>query len=99
MRRIGLAVGLSLSLLALLAAEGQTRVYRVGFLAQGSPPSPGQPQFFRPALRELRYVGGPNLMREVRYAEGRSERFPGLAADLVALKPDVIVADSTPAAI
>ena len=99
MRLIGLAVMLSLSLLALLGAEGQTRAYRVGLLSQTSPPTPGQAQFFRPALAELGYVEGQNLMLEVRYAEGRNERFPGLAADLVALKPDVIVADSTPAAI
>jgi ABC transporter substrate binding protein len=47
----------------------------------------------------LGYVEGQNLILEYRYAEGRNERFPGLAADLVALKPDVIVADSTPAAL
>jgi putative tryptophan/tyrosine transport system substrate-binding protein len=99
MRLIGFAVVLSLSLLALLAAEGQMRVYRVGFLAQGSPPSPGQPRYFHSAMGELGYVEGQNLMLDVRYAEGRNERFPGLAADLVALKPDVIVADSTPAAL
>ena len=100
MRLIGLVVVLVVSLLlAPLAFEGQTRVYRVGFLAQGSPPTPGQPRFFRSALQELGYVEGQSLMLELRYAEGRNERFPALAADLVALKPDVIVADSTPAAL
>jgi putative ABC transport system substrate-binding protein len=82
-----------------LGAEGQTKVYRVGFLAQGSPPSAGQPRFFWTAMRELGYLEGQNLILEYRYAEGRNDRFPGFAADLVALKPDVIVADSTPAAI
>jgi len=90
---------MSLLLAGPLAAEAQTRVYRVGFLGQGSPPPPGNPGIFRRALRELGYVEGQNLILEVRYAEGRNERFPDLAADLVALKPDVIVADSTPAAI
>ena len=100
MRLIRLVVVLVVSLLlAPLAVEGQTRVYRVGFLAQGSPPTPGQPRFFLTALRELGYVEGQSLMLEFRYAEGRNERFPGLAADLVALKPDVIVAVSTPAAL
>ena len=86
-RGVALVAGLAVSLLAApLAAEGQTRVYRVGFLAQGSPPTPGQPRFFRSALQELGYVEGQSLMLEFRYAEGRNERFPGLAADLVALK-------------
>jgi putative ABC transport system substrate-binding protein len=98
-RRRFLLTSLAGAFAAPLAAAGQTRVYRVAFLAQGSPPTPGQPQYFRPALRELGYVEGQNLMLEFRYAEGKNERFPGLAADLVALKPDVIVADSTPAAL
>jgi putative tryptophan/tyrosine transport system substrate-binding protein len=98
-RRTFLAGTGAVLLAAPLAAEGQARVYRVGFLAQGSPPSPGTRRFFWTALRELGYVEGQNLILEYRYAEGRNERFPGLAVDLVALKPEVIVADSTPAAI
>jgi putative tryptophan/tyrosine transport system substrate-binding protein len=98
-RRTFLAGTGAVVLAAPLAAEGQARLYRVGFLAQGSPPSPGTRRFFWTALRELGYVEGQNLILEYRYAEGRNERFPGLAVDLVALKPEVIVADSTPAAI
>jgi putative ABC transport system substrate-binding protein len=53
----------------------------------------------RMALRDLGYVEGQNLVVDVRAAEGRNQRFPGLAAELVALKPDAIVAESTPAAV
>ena len=89
-------------LAAPLVAEAQQpgKVYRVGFLNQGSPPSPGaMPGPFRKTLHDLGNVEGQNLVLEFRWAEGQNERFPSLAADLVALKPDVIVADSTPAAI
>jgi putative ABC transport system substrate-binding protein len=50
-------------------------------------------------LRELGYVEGRNLTLEVRYAEGRTERFPALAAELVNLKVDVLVAAATPGAL
>jgi putative ABC transport system substrate-binding protein len=50
-------------------------------------------------LQELGYVEGRNLVVDRRWAEGSNERFPTLADELVALKPDVIVADSTPATI
>ena len=47
-------------------------------------------------LRELGYVEGQNLTVERRWAEGRAERYHELAAELVALKPDVIVVAFTP---
>jgi putative ABC transport system substrate-binding protein len=52
---------------------------------------------FRQSLRELGYVEGRNLVIEYRSAEGRPERFPGLAAELVRLNVDIIVARGTPA--
>jgi len=52
---------------------------------------------FRRGLRELGYVEGHNFTIEYRTADGRPERFPGLAAELVRLKVDVIVTRGTPA--
>ena len=49
-------------------------------------------------LREFGYVEGQNIAIENRYAEGRLERLPNLAAELVQLKADVIVTQGTPAA-
>ncbi len=54
---------------------------------------------FRQGLRDLGYVEGRNLVIEYRFAEGKSERLPALAAELVALKVDVIVAVTTPEAL
>src|SRR6267143_400462 len=102
MRLIGLAVILTLSLtLAPLAAEAQQagKIDRIGYLS----PSPAAPnplsEAFRQGLRDLGYVEGRNVVIEYRSAEGKLERFPALAAELVALKVDVIVAPSTPAAL
>jgi putative ABC transport system substrate-binding protein len=79
------------------AAEPQeTRVYRIGFLLQGSPPPPGaKPGALRVALSDLGYIEGRNLVVEFRWAEGKAERFPRLASELVALGLDTIIADTT----
>jgi len=88
-----------------LAAEAQqTKVYRVGFLFQGSPPPPGEISsplilnnlVLTNTLRELGYIEGHNIVIDRRWAESKMERFPILAAEIVALKPDVLVATSTP---
>src|SRR5438876_806500 len=65
----------------------------IGFLGFG-PPDPGAPSVaaFRQGLRELGYIEDRNIRIEYRWAEGKQERFPALAAELVALKVDVIVA-------
>ena len=82
-------------LAAPLAAEAQEagKVARIGVLNSGSPPAPFV-ESFKQGLRELGYVDGRNVSIEYRWAEGRDERLPGLAADLVRLKVDVIVASS-----
>lgn len=54
---------------------------------------------FREGLRERGYVEGRNVVIEYRWAEGQYERFPGLIAELIALKVDVIVTAGTPAAV
>jgi len=99
MRRFGLAVVVVLSLvLAPIAGEAQeVKVYRVGVMNQGSPPAQGQPLLFTKALRDLGYIEGRNIVIDRRWAEGINERYSSLATELVALKPDVIVADTTPA--
>jgi putative ABC transport system substrate-binding protein len=99
MRRIGLAVMLTLGVvLAPLAAEPQQagKVPRIGILRPGSPPDPFV-EAFRQGLRELSYVEGRTISIEYRWAEGRNERLAGLAADLVRLNVDVIVASGTAA--
>jgi putative tryptophan/tyrosine transport system substrate-binding protein len=89
---------LCLSLLGLpVAAEAQkdkTGKYRLGYLAV-IPSS--LDDAFRHRLRELGYVEGQNVIVEYRHADGRFERLASLAAELVALDPDLIVSVSTPA--
>src|SRR5262245_50178974 len=72
-------------------AQSAGKAYRIGILRPGSPPDPFV-EAFRQGLRELGYDEGRNLSIEYRWAEGRDDRLPGLAADLVRLKVDVIVA-------
>src|SRR2546428_50759 len=95
-----LAFGIFVAPLA-TAAQPPTKVYRIGWLRPDSPPlSPESfpPQeAFRQRLRELGYVEGQNLVMESRYAEGSEERLTALAAELVRLKVDVIVAPGTAA--
>ena len=91
-------------LAAPLTAEGQQagKVYRIGYLTSGFKEVPGSNPGLAPfsqSLRELGYVQGRNVTLEIRYAEGRTERFPALAVELVNLKVDVLVAVSTPGAL
>jgi putative tryptophan/tyrosine transport system substrate-binding protein len=78
-----------------LAAGAQQagRVSRVGVLLNLYPPDALPPQALRQRLRDLGYVEGQNLVIDWRYQLGGSKRLPALAAELVRLKPDVIVAD------
>jgi putative tryptophan/tyrosine transport system substrate-binding protein len=72
-------------------------VPRIGYLAPSlSPEASRLIEAFRQGLREIGYVEGRNIILELRSAEGRPDRFPALAAELVALKVDVIVAGATP---
>jgi putative ABC transport system substrate-binding protein len=105
MRRVALMLALATVFVVkpfTVEAQPAARVWRIGYLALGLRPVPGSnPTFdaFLQGLRDLGYVEGRNLALNIRYAEGRNERFPALAAELVSLKVDVIVAESTPAAI
>src|SRR5882724_4872639 len=68
------------------------KVPRIGFQRASSPSSISlRAEAFRQGLRELGYVEGKNIVIEWRYAEGKLDRLPALAAELVRLKVDVIV--------
>jgi putative ABC transport system substrate-binding protein len=97
---IGLALGVVLLALSVPAqAQQPGKIPRIGFLFYGSPgPSP-ELDAFRQGLRELGYIEGQNIAIEYRFASGRVERLPELAAELVRLELDVIVTPATPASL
>jgi putative ABC transport system substrate-binding protein len=79
-------------------AQPTGRVYRIGVLVYSSRADPDTAKVlrrFEQGLRELGYIEGRNLIFEWREADGRKERLPALAADLVARKVDLIVASAT----
>ncbi len=95
-----------LALLALgavpFATEAQqaAKVARIGFLSGSLANGPHLPEAFRQGLRDLGYIEGRDVVIEYRDAEGKYERLPALAAELVALKVDVIfVGGATPSAL
>jgi putative ABC transport system substrate-binding protein len=84
-----------------LAAEAQParKVPRIGFLVAASASDSAYARLieaFRQGLRDLGYVEGRNIVIEYRYADGKSERLPALAAELARLKVAVIVSHGTP---
>ena len=83
----------------LAEAQQAAKVPRIGYLATSRGPSPHLYEAFLQGLRDLGYVEGRNVVIEYRDAEGKLDRLPALAAELVALKVDVIVATSTPHAL
>src|SRR5262245_16283745 len=97
-RGVTLGAGLAVSLLvAPLAADAQQagKVPRIGFLSLTSPSDrPSLLGAFRQRLRELGWVEGQNIVIDYRYAEGRVDRLPDLATELVGLKVDLIVASA-----
>ena len=99
-RKIVLALGAGAlaTPLASFAQQKPAKVARIGFLGAAS--ASGLASFVEAlwaGLRDLGYVEGKNITTEYRWAEGKYERLPGLAAELVQLKVDVIVAAGTPA--
>ena len=82
-------------------AQQPTKIPRIGFLQRRVAPTPANPDplsdAFLQGLRELGYIDGKNIEIEHRYAEGQTDRLPGLIAEFVQLKVDVIVVASTPA--
>ena len=99
-RRLTGALGAALCSASLPArAQQQPKVWRIGFLAARSRSTPAKPDIWYDAfvqgLRELGYAEGKNLIIEWRFADGQYERFPVLAAELMRLKPDVLVTHTT----
>ena len=95
LRTIGLISTLALGLIAgPLPAEAQQagKVYRIGYLSPVDPATEStRAEAIQQALRELGYIEGQNIATEYRYAEGKANRYPELAAELVRLKVDIIV--------
>jgi putative ABC transport system substrate-binding protein len=76
-------------------AQQPKKVTRIGFLAPPTAPFLStRVEAFRQGLRQLGYLEGKNISIEYRYAEGKLDRLPHLAAELVHLKPDVILTAS-----
>jgi putative ABC transport system substrate-binding protein len=92
-RFFGLALSTMLYALCLpVEAQQAEKVPRIGYLSGSPPPSiTARTEAFRQGLRDLGYVEGKNIVIEWRSGEGKRDRFPALAADLVRLKVDVIV--------
>jgi putative ABC transport system substrate-binding protein len=87
-----------LALLALgatpLAADAQQRAKsaRIACFVSGSPETPGNlTEVFKQGMRELGYIEGEAVVYEIRWGMGKAERFPDIAKEIVAFKPDVIV--------
>jgi ABC-type uncharacterized transport system substrate-binding protein len=95
-RRRFLLTSLAGALAAPLGIEAQptAKPWRIGRLSAGAA-SRAEEAAFRDGLRELGYIEGQNVLIDARYAEARVERLPGLAAELVRLNVDIIVASPT----
>ena len=92
-RTFAVACFAGLTLPVATKAFGQQKIFRVGVLAAGGrTPDGGPPAPLRDGLRELGYVEAKNVTYETRFAEGKPERLPAFAEELVRLKVDAIVA-------
>jgi putative tryptophan/tyrosine transport system substrate-binding protein len=81
-----------LAVAVLVEAQQPKKVPRIGYLSAFEPATEStRSEAIRLALRELGYIEGQNIAIEYRYAEGKSDRYPQLAAELVRLKVDIIV--------
>src|SRR5262249_5008371 len=102
-RKISILTLCAMLLTLCVSAEAQqpTKVPRIGYLSRNLHPSdsraaePRTLEAFREGLRDLGYTEGKNIIIEYRYAEERLERLPSLAEELMRLKVEIIVADSS----
>ena len=92
-----IAVAVMLLAMAIIAEAQQPKLHRIGILFIGTSSFySAWIDVFRQGLKELGYIEGKNIAFEYRYAEGKADRLPALAAELVVLKVDVIVTSATP---
>jgi putative ABC transport system substrate-binding protein len=97
--RLLVCLALGVLLVPLLTkAQSPAKVPRIGILTPAAEASTPLWEAFRHGLRDLGYVEGQNIVLEYRFAAGQNERLPALAAELVRLKVDLLVADGTLAA-
>jgi putative tryptophan/tyrosine transport system substrate-binding protein len=101
LQRRAFLIGVGAILAAPFAAHAQqaAKVPRIGYLSINLAGGPHMTEGFRQGLHDLGYVEGRNVLIEFRDAEGKLERLPALAAELVALKVDVVVVGGTVAAV
>jgi len=89
---VWLLVTFFLANVSIAQAQQPTKIPRIGHLAASSlSASPARFEAFRQGLRELGYAEGKNIVIEWRFAEGKPDRLPALASELVRLKVDIIV--------
>ena len=82
-----------LAVAVIAEAQQPAKVPRIGFLVPDSQSAASiRTEAFRQGLHELKYVEGQNIVIEYRFAEGKIDRFPDLAAELARLKVDIIIA-------
>ena len=94
-----IAAGVLLAAPLAVGAQQAAKVARIGILAGNQAASPHTLEAFLQGLHDLGYVEGRNVVIEYRDAEGKPEQIPALAAELLALKVDIVFAPSTPAAL
>jgi putative ABC transport system substrate-binding protein len=92
------ALLVSLALASVAEAQQPKKVPRIGFLGSGAYAETSL-RALRQGLQELGYAEGKNIIIEARFAQGKLDQLPALAAELVRLKVDVIVTQGTPAAV
>jgi putative ABC transport system substrate-binding protein len=93
---LGLGAGALAPVLALSQPESSRRVYRIGLLhSESESLVAARLEALREGLRDFGYVEGKNIAIDFRWAEGKEERLPALASELVRLKVDVIVTTAT----
>ena len=92
-----LVVVVLLAVAVIAEAQQPKKVPRIGYLSTASASSPAANlEVFRQGLRDFGYIEGKNIIIEYRWGEGKLDRLPELAAELVSLGVDIIVTGGTP---